>query len=72
MLYLATFLMTCKVYWNAGNMPNYAIIPLVLSKRLHSIFILRLFNDCWAVAGMIAAVAAYQEGWWIPGTVLFR
>ncbi|KAG8986701.1 dolichyl-P-Man:Man(5)GlcNAc(2)-PP-dolichol alpha-1,3-mannosyltransferase, partial [Tulasnella sp. 427] len=70
-LYLWTLLVACRVYQQAGTMPNYAILPLIFSKRLHSIFVLRLFNDCWAVAVMMTAVAAYQKRWFKVGTALY-
>lgn len=71
-LYLATVFLAFKIYNKAGGMPNWIILPLVLSKRLHSIFVLRLFNDCWAVLGMLGSVAAYQESEFVAGTLLFR
>ncbi|KAG8956807.1 dolichyl-P-Man:Man(5)GlcNAc(2)-PP-dolichol alpha-1,3-mannosyltransferase [Tulasnella sp. 424] len=70
-LYLWTLLVSCQVYQEAGGMPNYVILPLIFSKRLHSIFVLRLFNDCWAVAIMMTAVVAYQKRWLKVGTALY-
>ncbi|KAG8896620.1 dolichyl-P-Man:Man(5)GlcNAc(2)-PP-dolichol alpha-1,3-mannosyltransferase, partial [Tulasnella sp. 417] len=70
-LYLWTLLVSCQVYQQAGGMPNYVILPLILSKRLHSIFVLRLFNDCWAVAIMMTAIVAYQKRWLKVGTGLY-
>ncbi|KAJ7751970.1 glycosyltransferase family 58 protein [Mycena metata] len=53
------------------DIPNWALLLLPLSKRLHSIFVLRLFNDCWAVMFVEAAVVAYQTGYDDIGTLLF-
>jgi len=43
----------------------------VLSKRLHSIFMLRLFNDGFAVFLLFAAVFAWQRRMWTVGSMLF-
>lgn len=45
-LYLATLALVFSSYRRAGA-PPWLLAPLILSKRLHSIFLLRLFNDCW-------------------------
>jgi len=61
-LYVLTLAATCGIYREAGNIPNWVVLLLPLSKRLHSIFVLRLFNDCWAVFLMSLAVLAHQNG----------
>ncbi|KAJ7489828.1 glycosyltransferase family 58 protein [Mycena galericulata] len=70
-LYIASLVLTCSIYRLAGGVPNWAVLLLPLSKRLHSIFLLRLFNDCWAVAFVQASVIAYQTGYDDVGTLLF-
>jgi Gpi18-like mannosyltransferase len=44
---------------------------LILSKRMHSIFVLRCFNDCFAVLGLFAALFCYQRDQWHLGSFLF-
>jgi alpha-1,3-mannosyltransferase len=44
---------------------------LILSKRMHSIFVLRCFNDCFAVLGLFAAIFCYQRDQWHLGSALF-
>ncbi|KAJ7273595.1 dolichyl-P-Man:Man(5)GlcNAc(2)-PP-dolichyl mannosyltransferase [Mycena haematopus] len=70
-LYITSLALTCTIYWLAGGIPNWVVLLLPLSKRLHSIFFLRLFNDCWAVMFVQAAVVAYQAGYDDIGTMLF-
>ena len=48
-LYLATQAVVFGVYIRANAIPAHGLVLLTLSKRLHSIFVLRLFNDCWAM-----------------------
>ncbi|WFD44488.1 dolichyl-P-Man:Man5GlcNAc2-PP-dolichol alpha-1,3-mannosyltransferase [Malassezia psittaci] len=43
-LYLSTFCIIAKLYKMSGA-PPVLLVPLVLSKRLHSIYVLRMFND---------------------------
>ncbi|KAJ7685072.1 glycosyltransferase family 58 protein [Mycena polygramma] len=70
-LYITSLTLSCAIYWLAGGIPNWAVLLLPLSKRLHSIFFLRLFNDCWAVVFVQAAVVAFQTGYDEVGILLF-
>ncbi|GJE95191.1 glycosyltransferase family 58 protein [Phanerochaete sordida] len=70
LLYLATLVITCGIYFKAGNIPNWALMLLPVSKRLHSIYVLRLFNDCWEVLGSQAAVLAFANGYDSLGIML--
>lgn len=44
---------------------------LIMSKRLHSIFMLRCFNDCFAVLGLFTAIFCYQRDYWHLGSFIF-
>ncbi|KAF1919529.1 Lethal(2)neighbour of Tid protein [Ampelomyces quisqualis] len=57
--------------YRKAKVPPYVFPLLILSKRLHSIFVLRLFNDCFAVLGLFAAIYAYQRDQWHLGSFLF-
>lgn len=61
-LYILSLILTCAIYKRA-NVPNWILVLLPLSKRIHSIYALRLFNDCWAVVIVQAAIYAYSRGW---------
>ncbi|KAL9013767.1 MAG: hypothetical protein Q9173_001549 [Seirophora scorigena] len=69
-LYLGilTIVMAC---YRMARAPPYLFPPLILSKRLHSIFLLRLFNDCFAVGFLFLAVYAYQHRIWTVGSVAY-
>lgn len=53
------------------QVPPYVFPLLILSKRLHSIFMLRCFNDCFAVFFMFLAIYFYQRNNWHLGTFLY-
>ncbi|KAK4687461.1 hypothetical protein P7C73_g2664, partial [Tremellales sp. Uapishka_1] len=72
-IYLLTFALVATIYYRARHQ-QILLIPLTLSKRLHSLFILRLFNDPLAMvflyASVVAMMANTSRGWRL-GSVLF-
>ena len=79
-LYMVSVVLTCAIYQQcragseaqARSMPNWVLLLLPLSKRLHSIYVLRLFNDCWVAVAAQAGVLALASGWYNIGCILFR
>ncbi|KZV97652.1 glycosyltransferase family 58 protein [Exidia glandulosa HHB12029] len=70
-LYVLSLAFTCALYRQARGVPNWVLLLLPLSKRLHSIFALRMFNDCWALVVQQAALLAFGAGADDLGCVLF-
>ncbi|KAF2428918.1 Lethal(2)neighbour of Tid protein [Tothia fuscella] len=69
-VYLASLAVVMGCY-RLAKAPPYIFPLLILSKRMHSIFLLRLFNDCFAVLFLWLAVYAYQKKQWTLGSTLY-
>lgn len=67
-LYLSTLIVVFGCYRKV-NAPPYLFPLLVLSKRLHSIFMLRMFNDGVAAFAMWVAVYFFMKRMWSFGVV---
>ncbi|KAJ5218845.1 uncharacterized protein N7498_000944 [Penicillium cinerascens] len=65
-LYLATLIVAMACYRQVGA-PPYLFPLLVLSKRLHSIYMLRMFNDGVATFVMWVAIYLFMKRKWTAG-----
>lgn len=66
-LYLATQGVVMALYARARSLPPWSLALLCASRRLHSIFLLRLFNDCWAMLAAYVATLALQASGGLAG-----
>ncbi|CAN1296144.1 Dol-P-Man:Man(5)GlcNAc(2)-PP-Dol alpha-1,3-mannosyltransferase [Linum perenne] len=70
-LYIVNLAIILYIYVKADVLPWWALVLLSLSKRVHSIFVLRLFNDCFAMTLLHAAMAFILNQQWHLGLIIF-
>ncbi|XP_063929636.1 lethal(2)neighbour of tid protein [Zophobas morio] len=71
-LYLAQALLVYRILRKTSKIPPYALIlATVTSYRIHSIFVLRLFNDPIAVLLFYVSLNLFISDWWILGSVFY-
>lgn len=70
-LYLTTFWVVAQLYRYA-RVPPIMLVCLVLSKRLHSIYVLRLFNDPIAMLVLYGSALLLCQRRWRMASVVFR
>lgn len=71
-LYATTLALVFRIYTRTRKVPPYVLILMCCtSYRIHSIFVLRLFNDPVAMALLYASVNAFLDERWYLGSVLY-
>ncbi|GKZ65201.1 dolichyl-P-Man:Man(5)GlcNAc(2)-PP-dolichol alpha-1,3-mannosyltransferase [Aspergillus niger] len=69
-LYLITLVVVLCCYRQSGA-PPYLLPLLVLSKRLHSVYVLRLFNDGLAALAMWVAILLFMNRKWTAAVTVW-
>eukprot|EP01026_Neomeris_dumetosa_P022717 TRINITY_DN1957_c1_g1_i6.p2 TRINITY_DN1957_c1_g1~~TRINITY_DN1957_c1_g1_i6.p2 ORF type:complete len:404 (+),score=32.81 TRINITY_DN1957_c1_g1_i6:178-1389(+) len=70
-LYVITQAIVLYLYIESELVPPWGLGLLALSKRLHSIYILRLFNDCWSSFFAYVATAFVINQKWRLAILIF-
>ncbi|NWR63747.1 ALG3 mannosyltransferase, partial [Bucorvus abyssinicus] len=71
-LYLLNLLLVFRIYSRTNKVPPYVFFFMCCaSYRIHSIFVLRLFNDPVAMAILFLAINLFLEDRWSWGCLLF-
>lgn len=70
--YLLLLMLVFRIYHKTKKVPPYAIlIACCTSYRIHSIFVLRLFNDAVAVMFLFIALNLFIDNYWSVGSIVF-
>lgn len=70
-LYIINLGIILFIYGKTDVVPWWAMSLLCLSKRMHSIFVLRLFNDCLAMMLLHASLVSLLHQRWHLGLIIF-
>ena len=70
LIYIANQAAVFAVYAACEVIPPWAFAILCASKRIHSVFVLRMFNDGVAMTLAYCAVALYQRRRWTLGSIV--
>ena len=69
--YLMTQSLVMRLYIISERTPPYLLLVLTLSKRVHSIFVLRLFNDAWTMLATYLALNFLVDRHWTLAIFVF-
>eukprot|EP00854_Cymbomonas_tetramitiformis_P007572 gene7572-9017_t len=70
-VYLLNLAVVFAIYVRSKAVPAWALVLLILSKRVHSIFVLRLFNDGVTMLLAHISILFFQSKRWVTGLIIF-
>jgi alpha-1,3-mannosyltransferase len=70
-LYLAVLVLLFRIFKRTRAVPPEMFPLLSLSRRVHSIFVLGLFNDCFALFFLLVAIERFTKDDWLVGCIWY-
>ncbi|XP_031769815.2 lethal(2)neighbour of tid protein 2 [Galleria mellonella] len=71
-IYLLQLLLVLRIYIKTRKVPPYVfLISILTSYRIHSIYVLRLFNDPIAVLMLYVSLNSFLDGKWYLGSIFY-
>lgn len=72
LLYIILLLLVFRIYVKSKKIPPFVLfLSIVTSYRVHSIFVLRMFNDPVAMILLYAAINLFLDGHWSKGSLAY-
>lgn len=70
-IYICNLLVVLWSYMRSRKIPLVWCLLLILSKRIHSIYMLRMFNDCVAIFFGYVAILLFTYKYWKVGSIFY-